>query len=309
MATVRHVYECPMRWADLDPLGHVNNVVYVDYLQEARVDMLRAHATAPDRAEPTGAEQSADDLAEGVVVVSHSVTYLQPLHFRQGAGGVLIDCWVSEIRAATFTMACELYHLPAEPGGERVVYARATTVLTPYVFGTGLPRRLTAQEQERLRRFVEPGFETHPKRVRRLESVRDRPGATLYQVNVRFSDVDAYRHVNNVKYFEFFQESRIQALSALAPDLGLGPAGLGLVLAHTDVSYQAPILHRPEPYECWTAVTEVGRTSFKLASEIRDGETVLSSGTMVLVFFDRDTERATEPPPELREALVNASPD
>ena len=41
---VRHVYECPMRWADLDMLGHVNNVVYVDYLQEARVDMLRSHA-------------------------------------------------------------------------------------------------------------------------------------------------------------------------------------------------------------------------------------------------------------------------
>ena len=33
-----------MRWADMDLLGHVNNVVYVDYLQEARVDMLRTHA-------------------------------------------------------------------------------------------------------------------------------------------------------------------------------------------------------------------------------------------------------------------------
>ena len=30
---MRHRYECPMRWADLDQLGHVNNVVYVDYLQ------------------------------------------------------------------------------------------------------------------------------------------------------------------------------------------------------------------------------------------------------------------------------------
>ena len=32
-----------MRWADMDLLGHVNNVTYVDYLQEARVDMLRVH--------------------------------------------------------------------------------------------------------------------------------------------------------------------------------------------------------------------------------------------------------------------------
>ena len=56
---MRHRYECPLRWADLDLLGHVNNVVYVDYLQEARVDMLRTHA-------PT---RRADELAEGVVVV------------------------------------------------------------------------------------------------------------------------------------------------------------------------------------------------------------------------------------------------
>ena len=39
-----------MRWADMDLLGHVNNVVYVDYLQEARVDMLRTHGPAAGRA-------------------------------------------------------------------------------------------------------------------------------------------------------------------------------------------------------------------------------------------------------------------
>ena len=39
---MRHVYHCPVRWADLDLLGHVNNVVYVDYLQEARVDFMRS---------------------------------------------------------------------------------------------------------------------------------------------------------------------------------------------------------------------------------------------------------------------------
>ena len=53
-----------MRWADLDLLGHVNNVVYVDYLQEARVDMLRVHAPpATSRRRP----------GRGVVVVRHEV--------------------------------------------------------------------------------------------------------------------------------------------------------------------------------------------------------------------------------------------
>ena len=95
---MRHVYECPMRWADLDMLGHVNNVVYVDYLQEARVDLLRVH----------GASGSGEALTEGVVVVRHEVSYLAPLVFRFRP--VKIECWVTEIRAATFTMAYEVFH-------------------------------------------------------------------------------------------------------------------------------------------------------------------------------------------------------
>ena len=68
----RHIYLCPLRWADMDSLGHVNNVTYVDYLQESRVDMLRVHAPA------TGGEQ----LAEGTVVVRHEVEFVAPLVFR-----------------------------------------------------------------------------------------------------------------------------------------------------------------------------------------------------------------------------------
>ena len=48
-----------MRWADLDQLGHVNNVVYVDYLQEARVDMLRAHGRGSRVRWPRGSWWSA----------------------------------------------------------------------------------------------------------------------------------------------------------------------------------------------------------------------------------------------------------
>ena len=43
-----------MRWADLDQLGHVNNVVYVDFLQEARVDILRGRRARPRERSQTG---------------------------------------------------------------------------------------------------------------------------------------------------------------------------------------------------------------------------------------------------------------
>ena len=126
----------------MDSLGHVNNVVYVDYLQEARVDMLRVHAPV----------KGGEELAEGVVVVRHEVEFLAPLVFRHEP--VRVEAWVTKIRAATFTMAYEV--LDELPDGDRRVYVRASTVLTPYVFSQERPRRLTADERQVLTRFLEP---------------------------------------------------------------------------------------------------------------------------------------------------------
>jgi acyl-CoA thioester hydrolase len=126
----------------MDSLGHVNNVTYVDYLQESRVDMLRVHAPA------TGGEQ----LAEGTVVVRHEVEFVAPLVFRFEP--VRIESWVTRIRAASFTMAYEI--LDELPDGERRVYTRARTVLTPFVFAEERPRRIHDEERSVLERFLEP---------------------------------------------------------------------------------------------------------------------------------------------------------
>ena len=142
---MRHVYLCPLRWADMDSLGHVNNVTYVDYLQESRVDMLSVHAPV----------SGGEELAEGVVVVRHEVEFLSPLVFRSEP--VRVESWITEVRAATFTMAYEI--LDVLPDGTRRVYARAVSVLTPFVFAEERPRRIRPEERDVLQRFLEPGFE------------------------------------------------------------------------------------------------------------------------------------------------------
>jgi acyl-CoA thioester hydrolase len=283
---VRHRYECPLRWADLDLLGHVNNVVYVDYLQEARVDMLRTHA--PDR--------RADELAEGVVVVRHEVSYLAPLTFRFGP--VSIECWVTEVRAASFTMAYEIFD--EDESGTRTTYVRASTVLTPYVFATERPRRLTAEEKDVLAPFVEEGG---PGSARIAPVTPWDPGH--FALHVRFSDVDVYGHVNNVKYFEYLQEARIPLMRDLVEHVP-GAGDIRVVVAQTDVDYKVPILFRPEPYDVWSRVTHVGTRSFTVESEIRDGETVLSRARVVLVCFDPVTGRSVDPGPEHRAAMTAA---
>lgn len=287
-----------MRWADLDMLGHVNNVTYVDYLQEARVDMLRSHGSRPhNHGGPAGGP---GDLAEGVVVVRHEVTYLRPLMFTFEP--VTIECWVTEVRAASFTIAYEIFRESRSRPGERNVFVRATTVLTPYVFATERPRRITAEERARLEEFLEP-VEERSRTARPAPVMPSEVGH--FPVHVRFSDVDVYGHVNNVKYFEYFQEARLLYLtSRLWGEVPRDVPRASIVVAQTDVDYRLPILFRAEPYDCWSEIERVGTRSLTLRSEIRDGETLLARARVTIVFVDPETGRSAEPPDAYRAPLL-----
>ena len=217
-----------MRWADMDLQGHVNNVVYVDYLQEARVDMLRTHGPAAQTGE----------LAEGVVVVRHEVHYRAPLAFRFRP--VSIECWVTEIRAASFTLAYEVFH---ETDEGRRVYLQATTVLTPYVFSSERPRRLSSDERTALETFLEP--QDPQRRTSFATSRHDKLGH--YPVHVRFSDVDVYGHVNNVVYVDYLQEARVDMLRTHGPAARTGELAEGVVVVRHEVTYLAPLTFRFRP--------------------------------------------------------------
>lgn len=273
-----------MRWADMDMLQHVNNVTYVDYLQEARIDMFTSHP------EFSGGE----DLGEGVVVVRHELEFLAPMSFRSRP--ILVDSWITEIRPASFTMAYEVYDEgPSGTGdAERTVYLRASSVLAPFVFAAERPRRLSEVEREVLGRYLAPAEPRSP-----LAATGQ--SRHVHPLRVRWSDVDAYRHVNNVKYVEYFQEARIRYMMRMHQD---GDAFGSIVIARMDVDYRRPILFRLAPYEVHSWISHVGRTSFVVAAEIRDGEQVLASGRAVAVGFDREAQRAAELTPDHRARLV-----
>ncbi|HEY1135664.1 MAG TPA: thioesterase family protein [Nocardioides sp.] len=280
---MRHLYACQIRWADLDMLGHVNNVTYVDYIQEARADMFRTHA--PDRK---------DALVEGALIIRNSVTYAAPLGLRDS---VAIEIWVTEIRAASFTVAYEVFDI--DEAGERVVFLRASSVTAPFVFADGRPRRLTEAEVEVLEKFLEPEATAPPVRFTTPAPERTH----LWEANVRFTDVDAYQHVNNVTYFEYFQEARISAFrrmfAEVAPD-----EGLSVVVAQMDVDYKRPIAMRQEPYDVRSWISRVGGSSYDVCAEIVDGGTVLARSRATLVTFDAATQRAAQPSDAYRKVLL-----
>ncbi len=130
-----------------------------------------------------------------------------------------------------------------------------------------------------------------------------------YPVQVRFSDVDVYGHVNNVKYFEYLQEARIAMMGRLWGEVPGETGRSSLVVAQVDVDYKVPILHRAAAYDAWTWVSHVGSTSLVMETEIVDAsdperEVLLARARVVLVFFDPASGRPRRPDEEIRAPLL-----
>ncbi|MEU6419691.1 acyl-CoA thioesterase [Streptomyces spiralis] len=133
---MRHTYSCPLRWADMDAYGHVNNVVFLRYLEEARIDFL----FRPDK-----------DFQQGSVVARHEIDYKRQLVHRHAP--VDIELWVREVRAASFTLGYEV------KDGDQI-YVRASTVIVPFDFEAQRPRRITAEERAFLQEYMDEAEET-----------------------------------------------------------------------------------------------------------------------------------------------------
>lgn len=288
---VRHVYECPVRWADLDLLGHVNNVAYVDFLQEARADLFRSHR----------AGLRAPQLEEGLVVVSTQVRYREPMLLRFEP--VSVEVWVVEVRAASFTLAYEVFD--ERPDGTRSVYLTATTVMAPYLLAEERPRRLSAEEKQALEQHRDEGAAPEP----RAWASSHRTEVGHYPVHVRFSDVDVYGHVNNVTYVEYFQEARIAVLARLWGEVPAGSGRTSVVVAQAEIDHLVPMLHRADPYDAFTQVVHVGTTSVVVETEVVDrsgpSEVRHARARVVLVFVD-DEGRPRRPEESVRAPLVAA---
>ncbi len=102
--------------------------------------------------------------------------------------------------------------------------------------------------------------------------------AHLITCQVRWVDMDAYRHVNNTLYFRYCEQARTQMLgfegSAEAqqwaarsdPD---GEATDGFVLISADMEFKKPLVYRNNRFvdvQSW--VTRIGNSSFDVAHRV-----------------------------------------
>lgn len=89
------VYEMilPMRWGDMDAMGHINNVSYFRYLESCRIDWMQAQKIP---ANPKG---------EGIVIVNAFCNFYKELVYP---GNLRIKMYISDIGEKTCDTWCTL---------------------------------------------------------------------------------------------------------------------------------------------------------------------------------------------------------
>lgn len=144
------MFQCSLRWSDMDAFGHVNNVVFLRYLEEARIDlMFRLAGEAAEAAADAGGgdvRRGQPSFTGGSVVARHQIDYLRPLVHRHQP--ITIETWVTKVGGASATLAYEI-----KDG--HTVYARASTVIVPFDMAHQRPRRLTPTERSFLATYVD----------------------------------------------------------------------------------------------------------------------------------------------------------
>lgn len=126
-----------VRFRDCDALGHVNNAVYLTYLEQARLHFWRA----------SGLAGGAGEQAPGVILARVEIDYRRPATFGET---LEIRIGVAAIGRTSFT-----YEYEVVDAGERLV-ASARTVLVRYDYDIGRPVPLTDEMKQILTREMAP---------------------------------------------------------------------------------------------------------------------------------------------------------
>jgi len=120
------------------------------------------------------------------------------------------------------------------------------------------------------------------------------------EVDVRYTDLDTYGHVNNAVYATFLEEARVDYLADVIggehADITGSGEGLGIVLATLELDFQAS-LGPSDSVTVAVRVPRLGDSSFPIEYEVREDGEVLATGETTVVVFDR-ASRESQPIPE-----------
>lgn len=263
---VRH-YEC-------DLYGHLNNVHYVRYMQEAALDASAAVGWDMARYQ---------NIGQCWLIRETKIEYLLPFFYNDN---VIITTWAADFRRVR---SRRVYEFRRE--GSEAVHARAET---EWVYLDRETLRLATIPPEMIRDFAPEGLtEQGAPRTRFPEPPPPPPEVFHLRKRVEWRDIDTEGHVNNAAYFSYLEDTSTQVGRHFGwPMQRMIETGFVMLLRELHLIYLQPAKMDDEvEIACWLSdARRVSVLRHYVITRLSDGEK-LAQARGLWVCFDMGEQR------------------
>lgn len=127
----------------------------------------------------------------------------------------------------------------------------------------------------------------------------------MYDVHIRFSDIDAFGHVHNAAYFHFFESARIQCFEKLlGNDWDWNSQGFMVVDNHAQ--YHTPT-YLKDAAKINLNVTKIGTKSFSMRYQLWVKDRLNCTGNCTIVCYNHSIKQSIVIPEKLKTLLNQLS--
>ena len=128
------------------------------------------------------------------------------------------------------------------------------------------------------------------------------------KLDIRWSDMDEMRHVNNAVYLTYFEQARVFYFHEACE---WNWKEIGAILANAHVDYIRPVVF-PNPTYIYLRTSKLGNKSFELhymiTSFVNGVEELTTTGHTTMVMFDYKTNKSVAMPENIRERITAYEP-
>lgn len=121
-------------------------------------------------------------------------------------------------------------------------------------------------------------------------------------IRIRYCETDMLGHVNNVSYFMYFEQGRIEYFEKLGLTEDLFSKEKVSVVADMECQYIAQ-MYLKDPLVLHVKVAEIGRSSMDMQYAIVVNDQLKAAGRGTLVLMDTKSGKSTPIPDEARQAI------
>jgi acyl-CoA thioester hydrolase len=127
----------------------------------------------------------------------------------------------------------------------------------------------------------------------------------VHPVQMRWSDMDAYAHVNNGSYLAYLEQARV----AMFFERYDGTFAQGTVIARHEIDYLRPIVYHAEPLQLELWIERIRGASFTVRYEVFDDHLLAARASTNCVTYDFSSDRPRRLTEDEREILRSYADD